>query len=144
MSIRLATVADLDALVAMSAHFIAAIYPTDMPFNPAQVRTLAAQLIGSPDSAIYLAEKAGLVVGMLALTAYAHPMSGERIATEVCWWVEPAHRGVGVRLFDAAQTWAREQGAVVFQMIAPSPEVARFYERMGLHFIETTYQQRLT
>lgn len=143
MRIRRATVADLDALVAMSGHFIAAIYPADLPFNPAQVRALAAQLITSPDGDVLVAEDGGRVVGMLALTAYAHPMSGERIATEVCWWVEPAQRGSGVRLFHAAEAWAREHGAAVFQMIAPSRQVARFYERMGLHAIETTYQVRV-
>lgn len=143
MTVRLATLVDVDPIVAMGAHFIAQIYPSEITYNPTQIAKLARQLIESPDGAIYLADVRGLVVGMIALHAYQHPMSGERMATEVCWWVEPRHRGIGVRLYRLAEAWSREQGATVFQMIAPSPDVARFYERVGFKAIETTYQKRV-
>jgi GNAT superfamily N-acetyltransferase len=140
---RLATVDDLDAIVTMGRHFIEDVYPTDLVFNAAQIRAFATQLIVGVDSDVYLAEHDGAIVGMLALMAYAHPMSGERIATEVCWWVEPAQRGLGLRLFRAAEVWAVAHGATVFQMIAPSRPVAQFYERVGFKAIETTYQRRV-
>lgn len=141
--IRLATVSDVDGIVAMGRHFIAQVYPADVAYNPEQIAALATHLIESPDGDIYLADIGGQTVGMIALTAYAHPMSGERIATEVCWWVEPSHRGIGLRLYRAGEAWSRAHGAAVFQMIAPSPEVARFYERVGFKAIETTYQKRM-
>lgn len=140
---RSATSDDVEQIVAMGRHFIEDIYPGDLRYNPDQIRLFAHQLIAADDSDILLAESGGDVVGMLALMAYAHPMSGDRIATEVCWWVEPQHRGLGMRLFRAAEAWSRAQSAVVFQMIAPSPEVAHFYERVGFKAIETTYQRRI-
>ncbi len=143
MTIREATAADVDRIVAMGERFIANVYPADVVANPAQIAKLAAQLIESPDGDIYLAILDEQTVGMIALHAYPHPMSGERIATELCWWVEPEHRGVGVSLYKIAEAWARAQNAALFQMIAPSPAVARFYQRMGFKAIETTYQRRV-
>lgn len=143
--IRLATLADVPRLVSMGRHFIGEVYPSDLAYNPAKIAEMAAGLIDSPDGDILVALGgiAEVVVGMLALTAYDHPMSGERVVTEVCWWVEPSHRGIGIRLFKAAEQWATQHGARVFQMIAPSPAVARFYEHLGFKAIETTYQRRV-
>lgn len=143
MTVRVATEADIPAIVEMGRHFIAAIYPRDLPFNPDQIAATARALLQSPDGAVFVAEVTGVVVGMLAMIAFSHPLSGERIATELCWWVEPQHRGIGLRLLRAAQTWSRTQQAAVLQMIAPSPDVAQLYERLGLHAVETSYQRRV-
>lgn len=140
---RRACADDIARIVAMGQRFIEQIYPSDVIFNGEQIARLAQQMIESPDGDIFLAERAGAVVGMLAIHAYPHPMSGEQIATEVCWWVDPEYRGIGMRLFRDAERWAKSHDAKVFQMIAPSPEVARFYERIGFKAIETTYQRRV-
>lgn len=135
---------DVAALVEMGRHFIGEVYPADLPYNPEKIAEMARGLIASPDGDVLLAvNDMEQIVGMMALTAYDHPMSGERVVTEVCWWVEPQHRGIGLRLFKAAEEWATAHGAQVFQMIAPSPAVARFYELRGFKAIETTYQRRV-
>jgi GNAT superfamily N-acetyltransferase len=61
----------------------------------------------------------------------------------MCWWVEPGHRGIGVRLYYALERWARARGAVALQMIAPTEAVAAIYRRLGYGAIETIYQKRL-
>jgi GNAT superfamily N-acetyltransferase len=143
MTIRTAHVGDVEAIVEMGREFIHAIYPNDLPFNAGQIAQTALNLMASQDGEIFVAERDGALIGMLAMIAFLHPLSGERIATELCWWVSPSHRGVGVKLLRAAEAWTKAQGAAVFQMIAPSPEVGRFYERVGLHAIETSYQRRV-
>lgn len=141
--IRTATEADVPAIVEMGRAFIAAIYPRDLSFNPDQIAQTARGLMAQPDGAVFVLEVMGAVVGMLAMIAFAHPLSGERIATELCWWVAPAHRGLGLRLLRRGERWAAERGAVILQLIAPTPSAARLYEHRGFHAVETSYQRRL-
>lgn len=144
MTVREAVDDDVPTIVRMGQRFARMVYGDKLGDNPAQIAALAQQLMTSADGAVFVAEKGGTVVGMIGLLAYAHPMSGERIATEMAWWVEPEHRGIGMRLLRRAETWATEQHARVFQMIAPTVDVARFYERVGFDKVETTYQRRLS
>jgi GNAT superfamily N-acetyltransferase len=84
-------------------------------------------------------------VGMIGLITFLHPLSGETYATEMIWWVEPNYRksGAGIRLLRAAERWAKDQGAVALQMIAPTPEVGQIYAATGFEQIETLYQKAL-
>lgn len=141
-TIRAATHDDVDAMVAMGRQFLATEYPGRLMDNPEQLARLTHQLIDGDSSVVLVAEREA-VIGMIACVAYAHPMSGELTAAEMFWWVDPAHRGCGLRLFRAAERWAREQGAQMFQMIAPSPEVERLYQRLGFTKIETIYHRSL-
>lgn len=144
MTLREATAADLDRLVEMGEHFIdQSVYRTKLAKNAEQLRALAAQIIASPDGVVLVAEDADSLVGMLAAIVYAHHMSGERIAGEVAWWVEPSHRGVGLRLLRRVEQWAHEKGAVSLQMIAPTADVETLYQRLGFEPVERTYQRRL-
>lgn len=143
MIVREANDTDVPAIVRMGQRFARMVYGDKLADNPTQIAALAQQLMTSPDGALFVAEKGGAVVGMIGLLAYLHPMSGERIATEMAWWVEPEHRGIGMRLLKRAETWAVAQQALVFQMIAPTPDVERFYARVGFSKVETTYQRRL-
>jgi histone acetyltransferase (RNA polymerase elongator complex component) len=59
------------------------------------------------------------------------------------WWVEPEHRGAGVRLVREAEKRAKEAGAQRIQMIAPTKQVGAIYERLGYAFIESAYGKRL-
>lgn len=143
MTIREATTADVDALVAMGERFLGSVYARKIHANADALRALSVGLLASPDAVIYVAELAGAVVGMMGLMRYTHPMSGELTASEVMWWVDPERRGSGVRLFRVGEAWATQSGVTVIQMIAPSPEVERFYERVGYEPVERTYQRRL-
>jgi GNAT superfamily N-acetyltransferase len=89
------------------------------------------------------------LVGFIALVALAHPVSKRRFATELAWFVEPAHRRsrIGPYLLWSAERWAQDNGLPVLQMMAPHDEVGdcpvgRYYERCGYTAIETTYQKR--
>jgi GNAT superfamily N-acetyltransferase len=92
---------------------------------------------------IFVSERAGIVVGMLGLLIFTHPFSGEKVASELFWWVEPDSRGDGLELMRRAENEARARGAQRMQMIAPNEAVARIYRRKGYEYVESTYQRKL-
>lgn len=75
--------------------------------------------------------------------AYVRTERGETVPELVGMWVEPAHRGAGVgrRLVETVDAWAREQGfAEVRLMVAVGNDAAlAFYERLG--FAANGYRQ---
>jgi GNAT superfamily N-acetyltransferase len=105
--------------------------------------TLCERLITEDASIVFVADQDGELAGMLGMVVYRHPISDEVFASEVFWWVEPEHRGCGVRLLKAAERWAQRHGATQLQMIAPTPQVAQLYQRLGYSEVETLYQRAL-
>jgi GNAT superfamily N-acetyltransferase len=141
--IRAATEADIPALVAMGQQFRAQTgYRTIIAESAAQMATLCRQLLGGLGTILVL-EHDGALVGMIGLHCAPHFLSLEMMAGEVFWWVDPSRRGHGLRLLRAAEAWARDQGAVSLQLIAPDERVERLYERLGYRAIERTYLRRL-
>jgi GNAT superfamily N-acetyltransferase len=144
--IRRATADDVPAIVAMAERFVASTpYQAHLAVSAPHVAALAEQLFASPDGVVFLAEKNGTPVGMLGVLIYPHPVSGQRIASEMVWWVEPEHRGgtAGVRLLKQAEAWAAAHQAIAMQMIAPTAKVGQFYEAIGYVPMETSYMRTL-
>lgn len=146
MTIRRATAADLDAIIAMALCFQETTsYAKHLRATPETLRTLAVGMLGNDEAVIFLAERHGSVLGMIAATLYRQIMSQELIGTEVCWWMNPEARDgrTALRLMRAAEQWAIDRGAVVFQMMAPTARVGALYERLDYELIERHYQKRV-
>ena len=142
--IRPATMQDVPALVAMGQQFAQTeMYRDVLRENPEQMAILAGNLIDHENGAILVLERGGTLVGMIGILCTVHFLSGELCAGEVFWWVTPGHRGDGVRLLKAAESWAMVRGAKTLQMIAPTERVGQFYDRMGFTRIEMSYQKEL-
>lgn len=144
--IREATFDDVPQIVAMGLRFQAlTTYAKHLNATAESLTTLGGQLISNEQSVIWLAEKDGAVIGMLAAAIYAQPMSGELIGTEICWWMDPEARGgrAALRLLKTAEQWAKERGATMFQMMAPTDEVGALYDRLGFERIEVHYQRKI-
>jgi GNAT superfamily N-acetyltransferase len=143
--IREATTADVPAIVEMGQRFIAqTTYRQFITANPVQMQTLVEWLIDTPTAALFVsASEDGTLTGMIGLAIMPHPITGDLFASELFWWVEPEHRGSGVRLLVAAEQWAREQRAVFMQMGAPTPAVGDLYAHRGYVPVETAYQRSL-
>jgi GNAT superfamily N-acetyltransferase len=142
---RPATAADVEGIVAMGAQFLAqSVYRGHLADNPDQVRALAQQLVAAPHGDVLVLEADGALVGMLAILAYAHHLSGEWVAGEVAFWIDPAYRGLGLRLLREAERWARAQGAVRLELIAPTRDVETLYTRLGYVPIERTFHRELS
>ncbi len=144
-TIRRATFADLPRIVAMGERFLREVYAGRLthPPDPERLRATAMWLLEDCDRAVFVAELDDKVIGMLGLFLHPHPFTGEQAASEMFWWVEPEHRGSGLKLLRAATAWAREAGATLLQMVAPGADVARAYEAMGFTKVETSYARRL-
>ena len=136
---------DTPALVAMGQQFLQTeMYRDVIQQNPAQMAIVVENLIEHEGGAILVLERDGILVGMIGIICTVHFLSGELCAGEVFWWVTPGHRGDGVRLLKAAESWAVVRGAKKLQMIAPTERVGQFYERMGFTRIEIAYQKELS
>lgn len=85
--------------------------------------------------------------GMIAMLMLPNPFNRRLVADEIVWWVDTDHRGAlraGPALLDAAENWARAQGAYLVKMVAPfGSKVARYYDRRGYSPIETTHAKVL-
>lgn len=147
ISYRKAVSDDVPALVAMLRAFVTSTkYRKFVGDSPDALKTFLSPLIDNQSAAIFVAEQDGAVIGMLGVLGYVHPMSGEKCAGELFWWLNPEHRGAGGWLLRRAESWARAFGAVSIQMIAPSdkPDVERMYRRVGYEPVEIAYHKRLS
>ena len=142
--IREATTADTPRLVEMGECFLSNSVYAAFPINREQMAQTVELLLTSPIGRIYVAERNGDVVGMIGGLLFRHPISGEATVSELFWWVEPEHRGCGIRLLKRAEEWAVEVGAVRMHMVAPTAEVGQMYLRLGYSPLETTYQKALS
>lgn len=142
--IREAVLTDVPRLIEMGCRFIAeTTYVSDIPANPEQLEHLARWLIEG-DGVVFVSEREGQLTGMLGAMIFPHPMSGQRTASDLFWWVEPEARGDGVRLLKRMEQWAIAQGAERLMMAAPTARVGLLYERLGYRAVETSYVRSVT
>ena len=142
--IRPATEDDVPRLVEMGERFLTeTVYRTRVPVNPQQMATTVLRLLSTEAGAVFVSDRDGALVGMIGMIVFDNPITGESTVSELFWWVEPEHRGCGLRLLKRAEQWGRESGARKVHMIAPTPDVARLYERLGYEQLETTFQRAL-
>lgn len=141
MHLRRATRDDLAVCVRMGLRFVTdTAYRGKVTANVGQIQVLVEWLLDH--GVIFVAQvDQGDVVGMIGASVITHPISGELTGSEVAWWLEPEYRGSisAVRLVALAEEWARDAGAVRFQMIAPAghERLGEFYGRRGYVEIET-------
>lgn len=145
--IRRAELSDVPAIVRMAGDFVASTeYRALLTLKAEFVEQLAEMLIQSPQAlALVSTDPGGRLIGMLGVLLVPHMMSGEVIASEVVWWMDP-DSGIrdGVKMLKLAEQWAEEHGAAVLQMIAPNARTERFYELLQYQAVERSYQKRLT
>ncbi len=136
--IRPAVEADIPRILEMGHRFNSeSPYRSVLQVTDRAMELLAHKLI--PQGWLLLAEANEEIVGMIGFYVYPHFLSGEVVAGEIFWWMEPEHRGAGKQLMKAAEDEARRCGAKSMQMIAPDPRVGKLYERAKYQYLETSY-----
>lgn len=82
--------------------------------------------------------------GVLMAYTFEHQFGAGKWAHETAWYIEPEARGrSAIRMLDAYEAWAREQGCVRVCMASlATNDVSRLYERRGYapaetHFVKT-------
>jgi GNAT superfamily N-acetyltransferase len=142
--IRQAMIEDRLAVVAMLKRFhTAASLPFD--FSPAHAERQFQAYQAAPDRLCLVIEADDSSVGVLMAHAVDHPFAAIRMAGELCWWIDPGHRGHAARSMIAAyEQWAAEQGCTIVSLagLGSDPKPAALYQRLGyqpaeLHFSKT-------
>jgi GNAT superfamily N-acetyltransferase len=101
--------------------------------------------LASPDRLCLVLGDDGLR-GVLMASAQPHPFADVRYASEVVWWIDPSARGpAAVRMLQAYEAWAKDQGCVFCGMaaLASSPRAASLYQRLGYQPTETHFIKHL-
>lgn len=147
VNLREATVDDLDACVQLGRDFRNSTgYQAALADSPERYRAIGDYLIHNPDGILLVREVDGHPVGMLGAMVVDHVLSGERVAAELFWFVDPTHRGShGVRLFKAFEQWARDHGATRIQMVQPvwAEMVGELYKTLGYERLEIAWVKQL-
>ena len=138
MSVRPATVDDLDALLvlARTMHCEAPGY-RDWRFDDDKVDDLLRKLIGG-HGCLLVAEVDAVIVGGIAGICTAHWFSDEKVATDLALFIDPERRNgtTAVRLVNAFVAWAQLVGARRVQLGVTTgvhPDAtARLYQACGL------------
>lgn len=113
------------------------------PFDPAYAGRLFLAHLAMRRLAL-VHEVDGVAQGILLAAAFEHPFGPVWLTKETVWWIDPAHRGLAaVRMLDAYEVWAAEQGCKFVGMagMGEDPIVRKLYERRGyraaeLHFLK--------
>lgn len=110
-------------------------------FRGAHAHSLFLHHLESPDACCIVLDVGGIAQGILMASAFDHPFGAGRWAKETVWYVAEAHRGRGaVRMLDAYEAWAKEQGCVAIGMASlASNDVSPLYERRGYAPAETHF-----
>lgn len=144
MTIRIATVADMDALVALILRLgHESTLTNGAVVDVAHTTETVGTFLRSPMSVFIVAEQDGALVGVLALVCYPHLLSGEQRLSELCWWMNPEHRGHGNLMMVEAIAWAKAHGVVSVEMLAPDGRFARYYTRLGFEPRSRVYERRV-
>lgn len=114
-------------------------------FNAPSAEDVFLRFVEASDKLVLILDEDG-PKGILVAEAADHPFAPFRIAREVMWWVDKAARGAEtVKMLDAYEAWAREQGCTLMHMacLGTDPVLARLYRKRGLAPAETHFLKAL-
>jgi GNAT superfamily N-acetyltransferase len=134
----------METVVSMLRRFHhASQYCLWLPFDGLSVRETVQKVMDAEDAALFVLDD---LTGCIAVMAYDHPFSGDRMASELFLWCEPEARGQGVGLVKRAEAWAREVGARRILFVAPDREARThtLYERLGYEPVERHFVRGLS
>lgn len=146
--IRAAEEKDIPRIVELGSQSLAeGPYKDLLADKPEVTGNLAARLLNLDTAKILVAEDDGVIVGVFAFVVFPHYFSGETVAGEVIWYVQPESRrgSNALELLWAAERQAYELGAKKMQLTAPTDEIAAMYGMLrGYVKVETAFQRNLS
>jgi len=116
MTIRKATLADIDAMIEAGAAMHAESPRFQrMTYAPSKVRNMLTSLIDSPRGFVMVAEHGAVLEGGMVGAASEHWACDALVAFDIALFVLPDRRGgiAAARLLKAFAAWCKEQGAVI-------------------------------
>lgn len=115
-------------------------------FSAAHADAIFRASLDQPDRLCLVLDVAGVVQGVLVAEAGAHPFGPFKVASEIMWWIEPAHRGrAAVRMIAEFETWAKARGCGFAHLVGLGDDLAvgRLYQRRGYAAAERHFMKPL-
>ena len=101
-------------------------------FNPGHYFDFLVKHYVNRTGCVIIGESNNKIDAALGLVFYNEPLTGDMVATEICWYSEGSN---GIKVYKRAKEIAKECGAKVFysqHLNTPeSSSVAKFYSRNG-------------
>lgn len=110
-------------------------------FDPAHASRAAQEYVEDPDRLCLVLEVGGALRGVLAASWSISPLAPVKIAQELIFWVDPAHRGrSALRMLADYEKWAVAQGCAAAGLAGLNdPRVARLFSVAGFGLIENKF-----
>jgi GNAT superfamily N-acetyltransferase len=150
MLVRSATKDDLEQYVKLAEKFHAA-SPMHgaIDFDSKGYAEFYVSSLQNESMGIWLAEIENKVVGIVGAIAYPLYFNPNALVVqELWWWLDPAFRGEGNKMFKQIELWAKERNASALFMIALEDDRAakmeKVYQRAGFKPIERTFMKKVT
>jgi hypothetical protein len=145
--IREATFDDIPVIQDLGRKFLSEGPYKGRPVKDEQTEKFAKVVISSLGKVLLWEEEEadGKVTGILGFILVPHYFTGEMIAQELMWYVEPEYRKgcAALKLLWEAQTIAKRLGAKMMQFTAPTSSAAKLYDRFGYKLLEVTFEKVL-
>jgi GNAT superfamily N-acetyltransferase len=141
--VRPAVLADIPQLLRFGKHFVGA-----APYGgKADEASICSQLRRCIDEGLaFVADKDGqLIGGIVGISSALWYDQSTRVAAELAWWVEPAHREglTAFKLLNAFENKAKELGhskcVMMLITLMQGESIGRIYERRGFRLTEQAY-----
>ena len=104
-------------------------------------------IISNKFGTLFLYIRNGSVLGMICGIKHPDMLTGEWVATELFWFVDSKHRGIGIKLLNKFERWAKRSGCKQIIMVHLSdlmPEVVeKIYIRRGYRLLESHFIKEL-
>lgn len=144
MAVRFATPADRDRVIVLLRESHAAAGFT-FPFEAPYADFLFQTHMSHSSTCVLVLDRPEGVAGVLMAATFDHPFGAGRMAKETVWFIAPSARGRdGLRMLDAYEAWAKEQGCRSVGMASlTTNDVSRIYERRGYVPVETHFLKPL-
>lgn len=156
VSVRNASESDISVLIAMgrALHAESPRYAR-LRFNADKVESLirsmvTSTIVTSAPGGVFIAEKSGIVIGMLGAFIHSPFFSDDKIASDYTFYVVPEHRRRGraaVALIREFERWAYAAGAVDIvpgtSTMIDADSTASFYGKLGYERYGYTFIKRL-
>lgn len=147
MNLKLGTEEDFPEILRMIKEFHSESPYRGMAFNEEKVIQILRDIQKNPTDGLVLLSQNN--DALLIATVFSPIFSGERMATELVFWVDPQARGTSLsrELLGAYQYWAEKVGCTLIQMGALETEqlkvIDRYYKRNGFSPFEHVYLKEI-
>jgi hypothetical protein len=138
--IRPASIHDIPELISIGSEMLEDEMP-DVTHAPDYMQRYFASFIEGQNTLALVLETGGTVTGFIMAMVVPSALSGELVGMKSSWVMK--HKGQGMGLMHAAETWAASRGAKKWFASLPGEIPRKVMERMGYKLIEINYRKVL-